>query len=800
MTIANNQNAPGAPGIDPRWAPGQKSAIGTASSDQSNVWFTIGQGIFNEIYYPRIDNPAIRDMGMIVTDGADYFSEEKTDTDSHVEWLATGIPAFRLTNASRDHHYQITKEVVADPKRSCVLQQTKFQKLSDATHGYKLFVLLAPHLNNRGMGNTAWIEDRHGQTILFAKREDATLALACSTPWLKTSAGYVGSSDGWQDLHQHKQMQWEYARAENGNVALTGEIDLTQGNEFTLALGFGKDSDEALETALASLQDSFESVKDAYISGWRDWQTAQTEDNQSSIFAAQSAAILRTHESKNPPGGIIAGLASPWGYSRGDDDPIGYHVVWTRDMVESAGGLLAAGKHAEVRRIIDYLESTQYEDGHWPQNMWLDGTPDWNGIQMDEAALPILLIDLARREDAIKDNDVIDFWPMIKRAASYLVQNGPVTQEDRWEEDPGYTPFTVAAEIAALLVAADIAELNREDSLTTYLRETADTWHDALDRWMYAYDTDWSKKYGVSGYYERISSVDKSTVRRFQNTVQVKNVPSQNATIESMHLVSPDALALVRFGLRDANDPRMVNTVRIIDELLKVDTPNGPTWHRYNGDGYGEHKDGSAFDGTGIGRGWPLLTGERAHYELAAGNTERAETLRNAMETLANDSGLLPEQVWDSQPIPEYGLKLGRPTGSATPLAWAHGEYLKLVRSLKDGKIFDQPPQTRRRYLEDKVVSPYRTWRFNHKIRDIQPSKTLRIETLSQASVHWTSDNWQTTHDVTSDDTGLGVYVADLDTAGLPTGTQIQFTFYWPTANKWEETNFGILVTNQKDA
>ncbi|MFP3581742.1 hypothetical protein SB659_19475, partial [Arthrobacter sp. SIMBA_036] len=90
-------------------------------------------------------------------------------------------------------------------------------------------------------------------------------------------------------------------------------------------------------------------------------------------------------------GAIIASLSIPWGSSKGDDDLGGYHLVWTRDLVETAGGLLAAGAHADALEVLDYLVATQEADGHWVQNSWLDGRPYWKGIQMDETAFPILL-------------------------------------------------------------------------------------------------------------------------------------------------------------------------------------------------------------------------------------------------------------------------------------------------------------------------------------------------------------------------------------------------------------------------
>ncbi len=282
---------------------------------------------------------------------------------------------------------------------------------------------------------------------------------------------------------------------------------------------------------------------------------------------------------------------------------------------------------------------------------------------------------------------------------------------------------------------------------------------------------------------------------RFQESVHVKNVAPGQAESMACHLVSPDALALVRFGLRSANDPRMLDTVKIIDALLKVETPQGNLWHRYNGDGYGEHDDGTPFDGTGIGRAWPLLTGERAHFELAAGRIETAQQLRADFESFAGGEGLFPEQIWDAPDMPERELFFGRPSGSAMPLVWAHSEYLKLIRSLHDGCIFDMPPQTVQRYLTDKTVSRRHVWRFNHKVRSLTAGKVLCIETLVAAVIHWSSDDWLTSWDVDSVDTGLGIHAAELATGQLAAGSRIRFAIYWREAGHWEGVDFNVIVT-----
>ncbi len=792
--------APGGPGIAARWTSSAKAGVGTALSNESHVWFTLSHGILNEIYYPRIDQPCTRDIGLIVTDGEGFFSEEKRGTDSRLHWLADGVPAFHLVNTCREGRYRIEKRVVTDPHRDTVLQRTRFTALQGARSDYHVHVLLAPHLGNQGGVNTAWVEDFEGTPLLFAQRDGYALALACSASWKRRAVGFVGSSDGWQDLKAHNRMTWEYTRAQDGNVALTAEIDLVKPHgDFDLALGFGSAPEEAARNAIASLTYGFDKAKHAYIAGWQEWTkshaTLEDGDLRPGDLSRTSLAVVRIHESKTVPGALIASLSIPWGFSKGDDDAGGYHLVWSRDLVETAGGLLAAGAHEDVRRVLAYLQTTQLPDGHWPQNMWLDGSPHWNGVQMDETALPILLVDLARREKAWTAADVARFWPMVERAAGYLARNGPVSPQDRWEEDPGYSPFTVAAEIAALLAAADLADANEDSAIADYLRETADVWHASIDRWMYVSDTDWCREFSVAGYYIRIAPASLSTGEPGStDTVHVKNVSVAEETRLARHLVSPDALALVRFGMRAPDDPRICDTAKVIDAILKVETPSGTTWHRYNDDGYGEHADGAPFDGTGVGRGWPLLTGERAHYELAAGRVEEAKVLLAGLESFANEGGLISEQVWDVPDIPEHELVFGRPSGSAMPLVWAHAEHLKLRRSLRDGRLFDLPPQPVQRYLRDNTTSPRLVWRFNHKIRSLPTGKNLRIETLAPAVVHWSVDDWNTVQDATTHDVGLGLHVVDLEIAGRSDAQQVTFTFYWPDADRWEGRNFSVRV------
>jgi glucoamylase len=790
---------PGQPGSEPRWTSSAKCGVGTSVTAQSQIWFTLSHGIVNEVYYPRIDQANIRDLGLIVTDGKDFFSEEKRHATSAVETLGPGVPAYQFTNTCNAGRYRIHKTICTDRRRPCLIQHIRFEALSGVPADYQLFALLAPHLANQGSGNDGWSGEFKGWPMLFAQRDGTALALACSTPWRATSCGYVGTSDGWQQLQTHKRLASQFNEARNGNIALTGEIDLAANRgECVLVLAFGRNAAEAGQRAHASLLDPFENLLREYVAGWNGFQKRCTKLSTAAKGKPDlyriSTAVMKTHQSKHFVGGMIASLSIPWGFNKSDNDLGGYHLVWPRDQVESAGALLASGDIDGALDVLRYLLSTQEADGHWPQNMWLDGTPYWNGIQLDEAAFPILLADALRRANAL---DGIEVWPAIRRAAGYVARNGPVTSQDRWEEDGGYSPFTLAVVVAGLLAAADFADEAGEKSVATYLRETADAWNDQIERWTYVTGTPLAGRLGIDGYYVRIAPPETADAASpTHGFVPIKNRPPSRSELPMAQLISPDALALVRFGLRSADDPRIVNTVRAIDALLKTETATGPTWHRYNDDGYGEHEDGSPFDGTGIGRGWPLLGGERAHYELAAGRHNEADRLRKTMEAQAGAGGFFPEQTWDAADIPERELFNGQPSGSAMPLVWAHAEYIKLVRSLKDGRVFDLPPQTVERYRIQRVNSPHLPWRFTQQRVVLPPGKLLRVEVSAPAVVRWTSDDWRTTADVPTHDTGLGLHVADLQTSGLPPGGTVRFTFNWPQAGHWEGTDFTVPVAS----
>jgi glucoamylase len=674
----------------------------------SLVWFTLARGAFHEIFYPRPDVPSIRDFSLIVTDGKKFLSDEQQHARHSLKSLGNGVPAYQLTNICEENRYRIDKTVFAHPRHHAVIQQTRFVSLSGDVGDYHVYAMLAPHLGGEGKDNTAWTADWKGQPMLFAQRESCALALACSVPWKARSVGYAGVSDGRVDLNRYKELRYTYEHAEKGNVSMVGEVDLTaNGRDFVLVVAFGADPAEAGHRAHAILLENLEEPKQAYITGWQNYQQSLTPlesvSSDDGKLYRSSTAVMCVHDGKSLAG-LVASLATPWGMEPGDTDRLrgGYHLVWPRDLGETAGGLLAAGAREDAVRRLSYLQATQEADGHWPQNMWMTGEPFWTGIQLCETGLPILLLDLLKRE-GLEPARIEVFWPMARAAAMYILKKGPCTEEDRWEREPGYTPFTLAVIIAALLSAAELAEALDDTNLASALRDTADKWNASIEGWLYVTDTKLAQKVGVEGYYARVLTPDAvGDVEPGQPKVRLRAHAHKVNGILATDMISPDALALVRFGLRRPDDPRMQNTVKAIDAVLKVETPVGPAWRRFNADDYGEMKDGSPFPGHGkggVGRPWPLLVGERAHFELAAGRVDDARRLLRTFEGFASETGLLPEQIWDADDVPERQLFRGRATGSAMPLVWAHAEYVKLLRSLRDGRVFDMPAQTVKRYL-----------------------------------------------------------------------------------------------------
>ncbi len=786
----------GSPGMEPRWTHGAKDGVGSAYAASSRVWFTFWNGIVTEVYYPTVDRPQLRDLQYLITDGETFFHDEKRNLQSKLEHLAGHGLGYRCTNSDPAGRYSIVKEIIADPHLACVLQHTTLTGDQAFLSALKIYALCAPHLEVGGWGNNGYVAQVADRKILVAERKGTWLAMAATVPFSRVSCGYVGRSDGWTDLAGNFQMDWEFDHALDGNIALTGELDLSGALEFTLGLAFGTTQHDATSALLQSLSTPFAQHAKRYTEQWdRSHENILPLDEgsgDSGNLYRTSLNLLRAHEDKSYPGAFIASLSIPWGEAVGDEDQGGYHLVWTRDMVNSANALLAAGDRVTPLRALIYLNVSQHDHGGFSQNFWIDGEPYWRGIQLDEVAFPILLAWRLRRENALQD---FDPYPMTLRAAAYLVRRGPVTPQERWEEVSGYSPSTLASNIAALICAACFAREKNDEATARYLEEYADFLEIHIESWTVT--TEGTLLAGVPRYYMRIlperpDNPDPDEDPNHGNVTIANRPPGEQHVFPAKDVVDAGFLELVRHGIRKADDPLIVDSLKVIDAVLKVDTPFGPCWRRYNHDGYGQRADGSAFVGWGQGRAWPLLTGERAHYELAAGHD--VKPFIRAMEGLASATGLLPEQAWDASDQPEVYMYRGRPTGSAMPLMWAHAEYVKLLRSVSSGKVADLIADVAERYLGDRSQTKlFEIWKPLRHVRSVKRGYTLRIQMEAAFRLHWTNDEWQTVNDRPSLSTTLGVSYVDIPIATAQQAP-VRFTFFWNEADRWEGQDYMVSI------
>lgn len=796
MELRGNRVAFGGPGIEPRWSHSNKDGVGTAYSADSHLWFTLWRGIVTEVYFPRIDRPQLRDLELLVSDGETFFHEEKRQLITTTTRPTDHALAYRVTAADPEGRYRIHKSIISDPHLPCLLQHVRLELLQpELQHRLRLFVLAAPHLDGGGWGNDAAVYDVLGQSVLVAERHGVALALAANRPFVRTSVGYVGASDGWTDLSTHRALTWEFDRAPNGNVALTGEIPVHSRTEFTLGLAFGESVPAALTSLFQSLSVPFEAHHRRFAEQWnrpamRELPLGKAAHDRGRLYKA-SRSILLAHEDKIYPGAFIASLSIPWGASRNDDDRGGYHLVWTRDMVHTATALLASGDHDGPLRALVYLATRQRPDGGFPQNFWVDGSPYWQGLQLDEVALPILLAGRLQQAHALRD---FDPYPMVRRAARFLIERGPVTQQDRWEEVGGYSPSTLAACIAGLTTAAQFARARSDSATAAFMQDYADFLESHVEHWTVT--TRGTLVPEIPRHYVRIrpASVDDPTPDEGPDLgwVHLPNLPPGTPPdFPAPEIVDSGFLDLVRYGVRRPDDPLILDSVDVVDRTLRVETRFGPAWHRYNHDGYGERADGTPYTTWGVGRAWPLLTGERGHFELARGR-DPAPYLRT-MERFATATQHLSEQVWDADARPSQHLQPGRPTEAAMPLVWAHAEYITLLRSATDGKVFDHLPEVAARYGSAPTFRPaVEVWEFNRQPRTVEPAATLRVIAAQPFRLHASDDAWRTATDIESTETGLGLHYIDLAALG-EVGRSWNFTFYWSLVGRWEGRNY--LVT-----
>lgn len=690
-----NRLAPGAPGQDAHWPSAAKQGFGTANSVSSKVWFTLADGVMTEVYYPTIDVPNVQTLQLVIVTANGNVETETADTNHSIEVLDSARSlSFRQQNKAKSGAYTITKSYVPDPERSSLLIDVGFHWNSAGPCGCAVYLYYDPSLNNSGLHDSAW---RDGSWLVAADTDKSSALAVIPNGFDDEINGYLGTSDGLTQLRQTGHIA-SYLRADNGNVVQTARVSLGFGphlgligsNErFTFVLGFGPTPDEAIRNGQASVRKGFAAARTEYERGWHAYVASlPTVEPKYQRQFNMAVMILKALEDKTYRGATIASPSIPWGGGPNANEATvsGYHAVWSRDLYQVATALDAIGDRAAAKRALDYLFHVQQKpDGGFPQNTWVDGRPIGSGLQMDQIALPLVLAYQLGRTDR-------KTWLRhIKPAADFIIKHGPVTAQDRWEEKPGYSPATIAAEIAGLVCAASLAKTNGNNvSASAYLK-TADDWARKVERWT----ATTTGKYGDGNYYLRINENGNP------NDGAKIEINSGGGVYDEREVVDAGFVELVRLGIKSADDPLIVKSLAVVDRLIKLETPGGSAWYRYNHDAYGERPDGQPYDGrTGKGRLWTLLTGERGEYELARGDKARARQRLDTMMAFANEGMMIPEQVWDREDRLNGISGFGGGTGSATPLAWSMAQFIRLAMNLKRGRNLETPRIVAQRYLD----------------------------------------------------------------------------------------------------
>ena len=650
--IAIASHAVMAQGIDAHWPTAAKNGFGTSVTRTSKVWFTLANGVMTEVFYPSADTPNVQTLQLHIAVGG-RVETEMDDTFHRLELPNPNSLTFRQVNTSKTDQYTITKTYVTDPRRNTVLIDLDFNNRSDA----QISVYYDPSLNNSGMHDSARTE---GDALVAVDGNKASA--------LMSSCGFV---------------EVKNAPAE-GNVVQIGSL---KRDRCTLALGFGETTTQAANAARFSLARGFEAIRREYENGWQRYVATLPRIPKHQRQFNMAAMVLKGLEDKTVLGASIASPSTPWGGGANANEPTvsGYHAVWARDLYHVATAFDAMGDRASANRLLDYLFRVQQKpDGSFPQNSWIDGRPIGGGLQMDQVGLPLVLAHQLGR------NDRRSWLKNIKPAADFIVRHGPRTDQDRWEEKPGYSPSTIAAQIAGLVCAAQIARVNKDESSASAYLKTADNWADAVERW-----TVTGSGHTNRGYYIRI------TENEDPNDGAKIHINSSDFKADERKILDAGFLELVRLGVKDPRDPLIVESLALVDQMIKVKTPVGEAWYRYNHDAYGETPDGGKYDGSnGVGRLWTLLTGERGEYEIAAGDLASARKRLDTMAGFANDGLMISEQVWDLKTGP---FRFGAGTGSATPLAWSMAQFIRLAINIEKGRNLETPKIVYERYARNRA-------------------------------------------------------------------------------------------------
>jgi len=724
--------------LAPFWTTGEKYGLGTVAdhgaADPSRVWFTLTTGALTEPRYPRVDLMQFRTVDFLVTDGAGYVARTKTENrrvddsvDRRVVPVADDALLYRHEFAAADdREWSLDVEYAADPASDALLLDVAF----DAPDEYDCHLVARPAISGATAGDAGVrVDDANGYALgaqdaptggdVLDENGDpyvvaASLAAADGFEWATVAT--VDSPSAKALLEQGRALgpgeSGGASASADGNLLLAGRLG-SGTTDTTVALGFVEDGDATDATAEArrALDRGYDAVREGYVAAWRsflDGVAAPDVVADDDALAAQyrtAAMTLRAVEDKTFPGAGIASPSVPWGDGVVADTArdVGYNFVWSRDLYQSFTALAAMGRVDAAVAATEYLFTVQQRDnGFLPQNTYLDGRTRWGGEQLDNIAFPLVMASQLRERHGVDFADVEYDYADVKASADYVARSGPGTGQERWEEEGGFSPSTIAAEVAGLACTAHVADDRDERTDALVYLGLADRWRDGVSKWC-------ATTTGAGGheppYFIRISDdrdPDDGTDRSLANG---------GPTLDERAIVDAGFLELVRLGVLEADDDLIQQSLDVVDDAIRVDTPNGPCWYRYTGDGYGEGESGAPWSTAPdtTGRLWPILTGERAEYELRAGTTSgdlAPEALLRAMAAFANEGRMIPEQVWDRETPTEYGWAFGEGTGSATPLSWSMAQFVRLAWGIDAGEPVETPGVVRARYAGGPPASP----------------------------------------------------------------------------------------------
>lgn len=776
-TLDSVWSAPASPSA---WSQGPREGLGTSLDGSSRIWFTLAQGVLREIYHPALDSPRTNALELLVTDGETFCHQEHREPQSTTEPLGHSL-GYSVASYCPDSRYRLLKEILCAPGESCVLMRCKLETSRDWTGKLSLYAVLEPRVDALGGAENSAVQEVAGQRLLVARAGGAWLAFGASPGFETATCARAGAGGALTELAQRFPLEF----AGNGALLLTGKPLPTPGGEFTLGVAFGPSQHAAITALLRCLNVPWQHARQRFTEQWARSPSLLPLDRYSTDggrLQRLSYRVLRAHEDKSFPGAFLTslGLGLDGGSNFGRQQ-----TIKTRDLVQCATGLLAAGDREAPLRVLMFLAAAQRPDGGFPLALAPDGMPCADGLHHDSASLPLMLAWRLWKENALGD---FDPWPLVKRAALYLVQRGPATQEDRWGGSAGYSPSTLAATIAALICAAELAESRGKFDAADFLRDYADFLETHLEAWTVT--TKGNLIPEIHQHYIRLCPADMTSGQSDEDPnsgyISVGDEFSSVALCATNEAVDVGFLDLVRYGLRRPEDPIIVSSLQVTDTLLRVTAEAGPFWRRHTGDRQGA----TSHFGPLEGGAWPLLTAERGLYEVAAGRAPRAHL--HALEQLAS-SAMLPERVWDGEDRPDLGLALGQPMGDAQVHLAAHAEYLKLLRSIADGRVFDQVPQVAERYQGGRGRKSLEIWQQTRQLTKLQRGRVLRVLAPYSFRLRWTLDDWAHDQDTNCTETGLGLSFVDLQLGRFQKGS-LRFTFFWPDRGGWEGKDFSVEV------